>query len=135
MDGHHLEPGYNLSYALMDDLLRCRDWIEAALEYSAGTHSFKDIVDGVLSGKFKLWSNDRACVVTHLIDSPQKLILHFFLAGGDLSAVRELEDLAIKWGEDNHCDSATLIGRKGWAKALRDNGWEDSHIMMIRSLK
>jgi len=36
---------------IMDQLVRCKNWIEAALAYSGGTHSFQDIVDGVISGR------------------------------------------------------------------------------------
>ena len=36
---------------LNSELNRCRPWIEAALEYSGGTHYFEDIVEGIVSGR------------------------------------------------------------------------------------
>ena len=32
----------------VDEMERCRDWIEAALEYSGGTHNFDDIKQGIV---------------------------------------------------------------------------------------
>ena len=32
---------------VVNELERCRPWIEAALEYSGGTHSFEDIALGI----------------------------------------------------------------------------------------
>ena len=35
----------------MTELQRCRQWIEAALEYSGGTHLYEDVVTAVVEGK------------------------------------------------------------------------------------
>ena len=40
---------------LAEELLRCQDWIKAALNKGGDTHDFKDVVDGVLSGNMQLW--------------------------------------------------------------------------------
>jgi len=32
------------------EIKRCRKWIEAALEYSGGTHTFSDVVSGLNKG-------------------------------------------------------------------------------------
>ena len=41
------------------ELERCRDWIEAALEYSGGTHDFIDVAEGIYKGTMQLWPTPR----------------------------------------------------------------------------
>jgi len=53
---------------LFDQLSRCRPWIEAALEYSGGTHTFDDIAAGVLAGRFRLWERPNGCAVTEFVN-------------------------------------------------------------------
>jgi hypothetical protein len=37
------------------ELERCRPWIEAAMEYSGGTHEFEDIVQALIDGRMQFW--------------------------------------------------------------------------------
>lgn len=117
-----------------EDLLRCRDWVEAALSYSGDTHDFVHIFDGVVEGRFQFWSNDECCVVTEIVDYPKKRVLHIFLAGGKLEAIRALEEKAVKWAKQLGCSAFTLTGRKGWEKALKNDGWEYAHTSMIKRI-
>ena len=119
---------------MMNEILRCRPWIEAALEYSHGTHEFIDVVDAILSGKMQLWSNEHGCAVTEVIDYPRKRMLHVFLAGGSKEAISDLSEPALKWAKDIGCSDLTLTGRKGWTKALKNDGWTTSHVMMIKEV-
>ena len=41
---------------IQDELLKCRKWIQLALDKGGDTHDFVDIVDGVISGHMQLWS-------------------------------------------------------------------------------
>ena len=40
---------------LEEELIRCKDWIQSALNKGGNTHEFKDIVDGIISGNMQLW--------------------------------------------------------------------------------
>lgn len=119
---------------LLNEIMRCRQWIEAALEYSHDTHDFKDIVDAILIGNMQLWSTENSCAVTEVITFPKKKMLHVFLAGGDMGEIRSLTKPAIEWAKGIGCSDMTLTGRKGWTKALKSDGWEDSHVMMIKRI-
>lgn len=119
---------------LEDHLIRCRPWIEAALEYSNGTHDFMDVANAVLTGNMQLWANEKGCVVTEVLDFPKKRILHIFLAGGQLDAIRDLEDSGVEWAKSIGCSAFTLTGRRGWDKALKNDGWEPTHTMMIKRI-
>ena len=45
--------------SMQDELLKCRKWIQSALDKGGDTHDFVDIVDGVMSGHMQLWSGER----------------------------------------------------------------------------
>ena len=117
---------------ITSELKRCRDWIEAALEYSGGTHDYMDVVDGVFSGRFQLWPAPRGCLVTEIVVYPKKKVLHVFLAGGELDQILDVEESLRQFGQMHGCDSMTLAGRPGWKKALPH--WTQQHIVMSNEL-
>ena len=43
-----------------NEIKRCKKWIEAALEYSGGTHAFEDVADGINKGVMQLWPTPRS---------------------------------------------------------------------------
>ena len=116
------------------ELERCKKWIEDALEYSGGTHDFKDIVDGVISGNMHLWSGDNSCTVTLFTVYPKKTLLHVFLAGGDLDEILEIEKSMVDFAKQNGCDGLTLSGRVGWKKVLRDIGWNEQFLTLKKEI-
>lgn len=118
--------------AILEELLRCRTWIEAALEYSGGTHDFKDICDGVVSGHMQLWAGERGCAVTEIVVYPKKKVLHIFLAGGEMNQILDFEESAIQFAKNNGCTALTLAGRKGWSRVHKDRGWKDAHVVMTK---
>jgi len=114
----------------MNELERCRAWIEAALEYGGGTHNFDDVVEAILSGKMQLWPAERACIVTEIVTYPRKRVLHVFLAGGELDQIIDMDTDVVQWAKEQGCESATQAGRKGWIRALKDHGW-NSHLVLM----
>jgi hypothetical protein len=121
---------------LFDSLTRCRTHIEAALEYSHGTHTFVDIAAGVLSGRYQLWAGKKSAVVTEIIVYPRQRDLHYFLAGGDLDELKTMRPHIEAWAIKQGCSSVTLAGRPGWAKTfLRDEGYEPSWFILKKDLR
>ena len=47
---------------VVNEIERCRPWIEAALKYTGGTHEFEDIVDGIRSSRMQLWPSERGAL-------------------------------------------------------------------------
>lgn len=120
---------------LFDELVKCRKYIEDALEYSAGTHTFNDIAAGVLSGKFQLWPNHNSAVVTEIVVYPQLKDLHFFLAGGNLDELKAMRPLIEQWGKSIGCTRVSLAGRKGWERTfLKDEGYEPKWFILSKEL-
>lgn len=106
-----------------EELLRCREWIEAALEYSGGTHDFDDVCASIRSGRMQLWPAPLGCAVTEIVLYPKKSCLHVFLAGGEMDQIVAMIDSAILWGRAQGCSGMTLAGRPGWQRVLAKHGY------------
>lgn len=120
---------------LFEELNRCRTWIEAALKYSQGTHTFVDIAAGVLSNRYQLWAGEKAAVVTEVIVYPRMKDLHYFLAGGDLDELKLMRPHIEEWGAKQGCSRVSLAGRPGWAKTfLKDEGYEPAWFILKKDL-
>ena len=118
-----------------EDLERLRHHVEAALEYSGGTHGIEDIAEGLKKGRFQLWPADDSVVVTEIIVYPRLKNLHFFLAGGDLDELRLMRPLIESWGRDMGCTRVSLAGREGWSKTfLRDEGYRPKWFVLSKDL-
>jgi len=102
----------------------CRPWIEDALEYSGGTHTFEDVAERILDGRLQLWPADRGCAVTELVVYPKKKVLHVFLAGGEMDQIVDMIESAIAWGKTQGCTSMTIAGRHGWKRVLEKHGYK-----------
>lgn len=111
-----------------------RHYIEAALEYAGGTHTFDDVVDGIVSGRMQLWPAPRGCAVTEIVVYPKKKVLHVFLAGGEMDQLFDMIDGAAEWGRAQGCTSMTLAGRLGWQRAMKPLGWDAKMIVMEKEI-
>jgi hypothetical protein len=111
-----------------------RKYIEDALAYAGGTHTFDDIVDGIVTGRMQLWPAPRGCAVTEIVIYPKKKVLHVFLAGGEMDQLFDMIDGAAKWGRAQGCTSMTLAGRLGWQRAMKPLGWDAKMIVMEKEI-
>lgn len=105
--------------------------IHNALCYTNGTHTFNDVVSGILQGRYVFWPLKESFVLWEIVEFPKKKFLHVFLAGGDLTEldgiVPKLKQAAILAG----CSAVTLNGRRGWLRGLTDEGWKEASTYMI----
>ena len=122
--------------SMQDELIKCRDWIQSALDKGGDTHDFKDIVDGVMSGHMQLWSGERGCAVTEILVYPNKKILHVFLAGGKMGhgidQIMDMHDDAVEFARLNGCKGMTVSGRAGWKKILASKGWRQQFVTLAK---
>ena len=114
----------------MNELERCRGWIEAALEYGGGTHYYEDIVKAISEGRMQLWPAKDSCLVTEITSYPRKKVLHVFLGGGDLNEILGMHQSVVQWAISQGCESLTMTGRKGWVKALQNDGWKSQLVLL-----
>jgi len=117
------------------DFWRLRKHIEAALEYSAGTHTIDDVAEGVVKGNFQSWEGKESIIITEIVVYPRLKDLHFFLAGGDLDEISLMEPIVTAWGKSLGCTRVSLAGRKGWQKSfLKERGYEPKWAVLSKEL-
>ena len=115
-----------------NELERCRPWIEAALEYSGGTHEFSDIVEGIGKGYLQLWPTPKGCIITEIVVYPKKRVLNIFLAGGELDQILDMDNDVKAWAKEQDCEAAIMAGRLGWKKPLAPLNWKMLHANFIK---
>jgi hypothetical protein len=116
---------------LLAEWSRCGDYIEDALEYAEFSHTLEDVLRVVLAGDAQFWPQDDAALVTEIIDYPQRRTLRFWLAGGNLETLQELEIGAIEWSRLWGCTASEIIGRRGWVRAL--NGYKEAATVGVKT--
>lgn len=101
-----------------------RSYIGRALVYAGGTHTVDDVLEMIAAGTAQAWPGPRSIIVTELVEYPRCRRLHVFLAGGNRTELEAMTPLVLQWGREQGCQSATLCGRRGWARTfLVRQGW------------
>ena len=80
------------------------------------------------------FDNDEAFVVINVVEYPHDRHLHLMLAGGSMRGLIDLDPIIYKFGQSIGATKATFIGRKGFAKVLKKNGWTAPHIYMEKEI-
>ena len=123
-----------MAASINEELERCKDWIEAALERCGGTHEWSDIVEGIHSLRYQFWPAEKGCAVTEIIMFPKKKIFHVFLAGGEMDQIVDMNDSAAQFAKAQGCDGMSIAGRKGWSRVLKNEGWTESFTTLAKEL-
>ena len=119
----------------LKQLDRLRHHVEAALEYSGGTHDFDDIVEMVGKNQLQVWPATQSIVLTEIIVYPRLKNLHYFLAGGDLDELSRMRPMIESWGKSLGCTRVSLAGRRGWAKTfLKNEGYSPQWTVLAKEL-
>lgn len=117
---------------LAAEFTRTWAWLDAALNTSPlKTHDREHVWEMLQSGEAQLWPTRNSVCLTEIKTYPTGVkVLFGWLAGGDLSEVKEttkaLEDYARKIG----CDAAAVQGRRGWLRAF--DGYEDAGTTAVK---
>ena len=109
---------------------RCRKWIIDALRYAHNSHTYEQVIEIVKRGDAQLWALRDSAIVTEIIDYPQRRTLRFWLAGGNMKTLLEVEPKIRKWSILYRCEAVEIIGRKGWEKVMKD--YEPTAIVLVK---
>lgn len=112
---------------VLTDLQRLQPQIEAALEYTHGTHTFDDICAMVLTGRIRFWALPNSFMLTEVLEYPRAKHYHMFLVGGDLQEIKAQLAPVTAAAHEAGCVALTGAGRIGWGKALADQGWKHAY--------
>lgn len=102
---------------------------DKALRIGGNTHTRQDIAEGIAKGRFQYFGDDECCVVTEIVEYPQKRALHLFLAAGNLNKLLEEYLPVVKqFAKENGCTSITSVSRKGFLKRFPAYGFKPKCI-------
>lgn len=117
-----------------EEFKRLSPHIEAALEYTKGTHSIDDIWSGIVEGRFQFWPGEQSAIVTDIEVYPKRRVMHIFLAGGELEELLEMEKAVEAYAHTIGCNSMSISGRRGWLKVFQDDGWQEVCTTIAKEL-
>lgn len=100
------------------------DKLRVALDRAGSTHSISDVVSLVREGKAQFWEHRSTLLVTEVIEYPQRKVLRFWLAGGDLGEVEQILPEIEQWARERGCTMAEALGRRGWAGRSEAHGYK-----------
>ena len=116
-----------------DEWKRLRHHILAALEHAGDTHTEHDILDLLRNDQAQFWPADNSAMVTEIVGYPNGSHCRIWLAGGNYDELRELErDRLIPWARQRGCRRIELVGRKGWARRLKD--YKEVAVVMAKEI-
>ena len=108
---------------------RCKHWIADALA-RIDTHTLVDVELGMATGIYVFWPATRSAAITEVHIFPRAKHMHLFLAGGDLDELKGMVPMWQSWARFNGCSKLTLAGRRGWERALKDQGWKADLVFL-----
>jgi hypothetical protein len=113
---------------------RCATWIQEALDRdAAGTHELEDVWAAIAGGRAQLWPNEKSVVVTTLEYLPRKVVLRYWLCGGDKLEDCLLAEPAIeKWAKEAGATLTFISGRPAWLKVLK--GYRKAGVCLVKDL-
>lgn len=117
---------------LRSDFDRSAKWLQDALEYNGGHQTIDDVWKGLVSGAYSLVAGKNCAIVLEPSNTAQKKVMNFFLAGGDLEELQELErKISAKCKADGF-DLMLIVGRRGWVKRLK--GYKQTAVILEKAL-
>jgi hypothetical protein len=97
---------------------RCATFIAPALEHCHGNYELADVRELCLAGQMQLWPGEHCAVVTEIHRYPRRTGCNVIFGGGDLEELATLQPRIEAWAKAKGCDHITVVGRKGWVRAL-----------------
>lgn len=118
------------------DWLRCRHWIEDALEHDGGLYMIEDIERIIRDGEAHFWAGERSAAVTQWWHFPRDKVLNLWLAGGDLEELTSrMFPAAEQWAAKRGATRIMLAGRPGWRKAMAPHGFGPLSTLLIKEIE
>jgi hypothetical protein len=121
---------------MREEFERFEERIAETLEYAGNTHTTEDIWREIEAGDVQMWPGSTSIILTHIIQSPQRRDLHFFVAAGEMEELMRTYPIVLAWGKEMGCSRATFTGRKGWERSplVRTDGWKPTLVHFEREL-
>ena len=93
-----------------------------------------DVLNQISEGEAQIWHEEGALIVTEVHDYPQKRVLHFWLATGEIAPLVSLHNHILTEAKLIGCEQATISGRKGWERVLGSESWSPMLRILSREI-
>lgn len=113
---------------MIREWVRVRKWLLPAMQDTTES----ELLVELLSGRATLWPGEKAAFVTTLITDPARM--HVWLGGGDGAEMVAMISGMAAWGRAQGAQWATINGRKGWKRRLREHGFEPRNGELWKAL-
>lgn len=108
-----------------------KEYLAGAVEYTYGRFELNDILIAITDYNHQLWvafdeERGYGAVVTNFVEYPQKKYVNLAFVGGvDGHKWKEpMLELLRHWAHDNGCAGLESIGRPGWSRIFKNNGYK-----------
>lgn len=101
-----------------------------ALRIASDTHSMDDVIGCLQRGEMQAFWNERAVILTTLVQAPQKKYVEFFMSAGDMDAVLELYEEVKQWAMEQGVDFGRAYVRPGFERIFAERGWKKKTVVM-----
>jgi len=106
--------------------------LQAALADAGNRWTVEAVLQEVEAGEAHLWVFPASVVVTRFVDEPAGKTFFYWLAGGDLDEIKQMEPRMSEWGKAQGCNRKMLAGRAGWQRAL---GWQRVGVVLAEVME
>ncbi len=121
--------------AQLEALKKFRVDIERALCYGRNSHTFNQVCALVIQGQLDVHVLEGAVIIAEVISYPEYKVYHVFIAAGELQPIIEAQrGYLIREAQKRGAKRLSFAGRKGWKKALENEGWSNDLILMSKEV-
>lgn len=115
--------------------LRCKPWIESAIDRGPGLETIEDIEGKIELGVYQFWAGKDAAAITDIQTHSGSKAISILYGGGDMaSLIKDLLPMVEAAGESIGCDTSMILGRRGWERALKSEGYEHGATILVKKL-
>lgn len=133
---------YGISVEILDEWWpHVTEYLQKAIDRADGRWNLESIRQKLLSRDMQLWvivSNKiLAAGISQIVEYPlRKVCVVSFLGGEELSlwhdkSIATIERAALDWG----CDDVDVQGRKGWERAMKRHGYEQTYCVIRKHIR
>lgn len=110
-------------------------YLQAALDHDHSRgYTLDDIKEMVMLGQLQFWRGEDWAAVTEVLKYPQRKTVLIHLAGGNLASMMQVNDDFERFAQLVGADYIEIIGRKGWARRLRDMGYTEAAVHLVKEV-
>lgn len=121
---------------LAAQFIRVADFLKPAIEMTDGCYDTAYVWDEIEAGRAQLWWGKNSALVTRIETyATGKRECVGWLAGGELEELIKIEEDVSRWAKSKMgCSRFRIVGRRGWLKALKEKGYQESFTVMSREI-